>query len=130
MNTNQWHSCGTNTVDQFLENKTEKAVELYKLLISEFQKLGDFDLHPAKTRIALNKRMRFASVNKLGKDFVNAHLVFPQRFDETLCFHKIDTITENAHVHHFKLYSKEDLTQELRAFMRMAYKIGSKKQFN
>jgi hypothetical protein len=40
--------------------------------------------------------MRFASINKLGKDFLDAHLVFTQRFDETLCFHKIDTITKTA----------------------------------
>ena len=126
MNTNQWHSCGQNTVEKFLENKSEKALQLYYQTIKEFEKFGDFDLHPAKTRIALNKKMRFASINKLGKDFLDAHLVFAQRFDETLCFHKIDTVTNRAHVHHFRLYSIGDLTDELKKYMKMAYMIGTR----
>ena len=89
VNTNQWHSCGQNTVDGFLANKTEKAIELYEHLISEFKKIGDFELHPAKTRIALNKKMRFASINKLGKDFLDAHLVFTQDLMKLCVFIKL-----------------------------------------
>lgn len=127
VNTNQWHSCGQNTVDNFLANKTEKVIELYHYIISEFRKIGDFELHPAKTRIALNNKMRFASINRLGRDCLGAHLVFNQRFDGTLCFHKIDEVTKTAFVHHFKLCSKNDLTEELKKYMRMAYKIGARK---
>ncbi len=127
VNTNQWHSCGQNTVANFLQKKTDKTIELYEYLITEFRKFGDFELHPAKTRIALNKKMRFASINKLGKDYLDAHLVFTERYDETLCFHKIDTVTNSAHVHHFRLYSKEDLTDELKKYMKMAYEIGTRK---
>lgn len=126
VNTNQWHSCGQNTVEKFLENKTEKALELYYQIIKEFEKFGDFELHPAKTRIALNKKMRFASINKLGKDFLDGHLVFTQRFDKTLCFHRIDTVTNTAHVHHFRIHSSKDLTEELKDYMKMAYKIGTR----
>lgn len=126
VNTNQWHSCGQNTVDLFLANKTEKALELYRNLIKEFEKIGDFELHPAKTRIALNNKMRFASINKLGKDFLDAHLVLTKRFDETLCFHRIETVTNTAHVHHFRLYNKDDLTSELTDYLKKAYKIGTR----
>lgn len=126
VNTNQWHSCGQNTVENFLANKTEKALGLYELIISEFKKIGDFELHPAKTRIALNKKMRFASINKLGKDYLDAHLVFTQRFDESLCFHKIDTVTETAHVHYFRLSNKKDITEELKGYMKLAHKIGTR----
>jgi len=126
VNINQWHSCSQNTVDKFLANRTKKALELYNHFISEFKKIGDFELHPAKTRIALNKKMRFASINRLGKDCLDAHLVFIERFDETLCFHKIDEVTKRAFVHHFRLYRKEDLTDELKKYMKMAYKIGTR----
>lgn len=125
MNTNQWHSCGQNTVEDFLSNRTNKALELYHHLISEFRKIGDFELHPAKTRIALNKRMRFAAINRLGKDFVEAHLIFPEKFDKALCFRKIDEVTNTAFVHHFRIYEAEDITIELKGFMALAYKIGS-----
>ena len=31
--------------------------------------VGDFDIHPVKTRVALLAKMRFCSINKIGKDF-------------------------------------------------------------
>lgn len=130
VNTNQWHSCGQNTVGEFLADKTDISLNLYKQLISEFKNIGDFELHPAKTRIALNKNMRFASINKLGKDYLDAHLVFTQRFEDSLCFHKIDTVTDNAHVHHFRLYHKEDITDELIMYLERAYKIGMREHLN
>lgn len=125
LNANQWHSCGENTVENFLHNKNDVVIELYHYLIAEFKKIGDFELHPAKTRIALNKKMRFASINRLGKDFLDAHLVFPEKHDSTLCFHKIDEVTKTAYVHHFKLHSKNDLTSELKKYMKVAHEIGS-----
>lgn len=121
VNTNQWHSCGENSLDQFLEGKTEVALELYDALLTEFRGIGKFVLHPAKSRIALNNRMRFASINRLGKDFLNGHLVLRDRYDETSCFHKIDSVTKNAHVHHFKLVTSDDITEELKSFMKVAY---------
>ena len=126
VNANQWHSCGQNTVDNFLANKTEKAIELYDYIITEFGKIGDFELHPAKTRIALNKKMRFASINRLGKNFLDGHLVFTEKFDGSPCFHRIEIVTKRAFVHHFRLYSKDDLTDELKKYMRLAYKIGTR----
>ncbi len=128
VNTNQWHSCGQNSVDNFLSNKTETAIQLYNYLISEFRKIGDFELHPAKTRIALNKRMRFASINRLGTDFIDAHLVFTAAFTDNHCFHRIDEVTKRAYVHHFRLYRKADLTDELREYMALAYRIGTRQQ--
>ncbi len=126
INTNQWHSCGTNTIDNFLSGKSKNAVQLYHYLIDEFKKIGDFELHPAKTRIALNNRMRFASINRLGQDFLDGHLVFPEKFTNTSCFHKIDEVTKKAYVHHFKLFTKSDITNELHEYMRKAYNIGAK----
>ncbi len=127
VNTNQWHSCGQNTTENFLSGKTETSLELYHCLIEAFKKIGDFELHPAKTRIALNNKMRFASINRLGKDFLDGHLVFTEKFRNSLCFHKIDEVTKTSYVHHFKLYSKSDLTNELKGYMRMAYQAGARK---
>ncbi len=126
VNTNQWHSCGQNTLENFLANKTEKTIELYNHIIKEFRAIGDFELHPAKTRIALNKKMRFASINRLGKDFLDGHLVLTKRFDKTLCFHRIEVVTARACVHHFRLCTKDDLTDELKEYMRMAYEVGTR----
>ena len=126
INTNQWHSCGKNTVENFLSGKTQISIELYHHLLEEFRKVGDFELHPAKTRIALNNKMRFASINRLGRDFLDGHLVFTKKFSNTNCFHRIDEVTKTAYVHHFKLYSKSDLTGELKGYMEKAYLEGTR----
>ena len=102
-------------------------MELYHLLLEEVKRFGPYELHPAKSRIALNNKMRFASVNRLGRDFIDVHLVFTRRFDDTLCFHKIETITKTAHIHHFRLYSKEDITEELKHYLKLAYIVGTRK---
>ncbi len=74
--------------------------------------------------------MRFASINRLGKDFLDGHLVFTEPYNETLCFHRIEVVTKNAVVHHFKLYDKSELTDELKMYMRMAYQIGTRKHLD
>lgn len=124
VNTNQWHSCGKNTVEAFLRGKSENSLQLYDLLIATFRSIGDFELHPARTRIALNNRMRFAAINRLGNDFVTGHLVLDKRYEGTGCFHKIDSVTKNAHVHHFKIQAQEDLSEELQKFIGIAYRQG------
>ncbi len=126
VNTNQWHSCGANTIENFLHGNTKAAIELYEHLIAAFEKIGDFELHPAKTRIALNHKMRFASINRLGKDFLEGHLVFREKYEDSTCFHRIEEVTKRAYVHHFRLHSKSDLTSELRKFLKMAYQIGTR----
>ncbi len=126
VNTNQWHSCNQNTVSNFLEGKSKKSLELYHLLMEAFSQFGPFELHPAKTRIALNNRMRFAAINRLGKDFLTGHLVLDQRQEQATCFFRIDSVTKKAHVHHFKIFDRKDLNAELLAFMKMTYQLGEK----
>lgn len=65
-NKNQSHSCGNFTVDDFLSGKTRKAISLFHSLPKKFEQIGNYELHPVKTRVALLTKMRFASVNKLG----------------------------------------------------------------
>lgn len=124
VNQNQWHSCRQNTVDNFLTGKTEKAIRLFKHFIKTYKQIGDFDLHPAKTRIALVARMRFCAINRLGKDFLDGHLVLNQRYSDAHCFHKIDQFGATAFVHHFRIYTKDDVTDELKEYMTKAYANG------
>ncbi len=58
-NKNQSHSCGNYSVDDFLEGRSDMAVDLFHHFLSEYRKMGKFDLHPVKTRVALLTQMRF-----------------------------------------------------------------------
>ncbi|MFB9842467.1 DUF5655 domain-containing protein [Mucilaginibacter ginsenosidivorans] len=125
-NKNQSHSCGSYTVDDFLKDKPAQSVELFHTFLAEYQKIGPFQLHPVKTRVALLTKMRFCSVNKIGPDYIGIHLVLTAPFEHTLCFYKIDNLANRFFVHHARLYDAEDISAELIYYMRMAYEVGNR----
>jgi hypothetical protein len=129
-NKNQSHSCGGYTVDDFLKGKSAHSVQLFHDFLSEYRKIGPFELHPVKTRVALLTKMRFCSINKVGTHHIDIHLVLTQLFDETFCFYKIDNLANRFFVHHARLHSKDDITDELKKYMAMAYEVGNRAHVN
>lgn len=135
-NKNQSHSCGSYTVDDFLADKPAASVGLFHFFLDEYSKIGLFELHPVKTRVALLTKMRFCSINKISPGYIDIHLVLTQHFEGTLCFYKVDNLANRFFVHHARLYNKNDITDELKKYMAMAYEVGermhvaSKKQEN
>lgn len=109
-----------------MSGKTKKAVDLFNHFIAEYRKIGDFQLHPVKTRIALLTKMRFCAVNKIGEDFIDVHLVLTEPFHDNLCFHKIDNFSNRFFVHHLKICDKKDINAEVRKYMTLAYKVGNR----
>lgn len=126
VNRNQWHSCGHYSVAGFLEGKSRKAIDLFNYFIQAYQKIGPVELHPVKTRVALLTKMRFCSVNKLGKDYIDVHLVFVEPYPDNSCFYRIENLSNKFFLHHFKIFSKRDINKELRKYMKMAYQIGNR----
>ena len=126
-NKNQSHSCGSYTVSDFLEGKTEKTIGLLNYFLSAYRKIGEFELHPVKTRIALFTKMRFCSINKIGKNFIDVHFVLTEPCNDNLCFYKIENLANRFFVHHFKMYSKADINSEVKKFMKLAYDTGDRK---
>lgn len=112
-------------MEGFLSGKSEESKELYRAFMREYKEIGNFTLHPAKTRVALLVKMRFASVNRLGKDFLDGHLVLKKPYHSAKCFYRIDKYGSNF-VHRFRIKAKGDITPELRSFMRIAYIVGKK----
>jgi len=72
--------------------------------------------------------MRFASVNRLGKDFLAGHLIFHKAYNGTLFFHRVEMIGKNQYVHHFRINSKSDITTELKDYMKMACLITGERK--
>jgi hypothetical protein len=126
-NRNQSHSCGQYSVDGFLENKSERSIELFWYFLAEYKRIGVFELHPVKTRVALLAQMRFASVNRLGKDFLDGHLVLIDSNPDKFVFHKIDNLNNRFFVHHFRIYREEEIGATFRHYMRLAYEVGHRK---
>lgn len=112
------------TVEDFFIGKSENTLELFNYFVSEYSKLGSITLHPAKTMIGIaNADKRIAWITQLGKNFI--HIVFPFKkpYPDNLCFQKIAQVPGDAHQfnHHFRMYYKEDVNEEVIKFMKLAY---------
>jgi hypothetical protein len=125
-NKNQWHSCGNYSIKKFLNDKSGEAIALFYYFISEYKKIGELEIHPVKTRVALHTQMRFCSINKIGVDYINVHLVLTKAYEDNVCFHKIENLADKYFIHHFTLHDKKELTRELKKYMKLAYKVGTR----
>lgn len=112
-------------LDQFLNGKSALTLELFDHLIEKYKEIGEIGIHPAKTMIGIsNGNKRIAWITQLGKNFVHAVFPFRKPFEDNLCFQKIaqvpgDSVQFN---HHFRMYSCEDINNEVLSFMEMAWK--------
>jgi hypothetical protein len=125
---NQSHTCDSYTIEYFLHEKSDIAIDLFDAFIAAYRKIGDIEIHPVKTRIALVTKIRFCSINKIGIDFIDGHLVFSEAHTDNFCFYKIENLAEKYYLHHFRLYNKSEINTELIKYMKLAYGIGNKKQ--
>jgi hypothetical protein len=108
-----------------LNGKTQHAIELFYHLLSEYQLIGDVKVQPTKSMISFGARTRFAYVIQLGKNFIDVVFPFKQPYNDNLCFDKIKPVPgSNDHNHHLRLYFKEDVNDEVRKFMKLAYENG------
>jgi hypothetical protein len=110
-------------LERFLCGKSEHTLALFDHFISEFQMIGPVTIHPAKTMIGIaNSHKRIVYITQLGKNFI--HVVFPfrERFDDNLCFQKIAQVPGDLQFnHHFRMLHQDDVNDEVRKFMKMAY---------
>lgn len=113
------HSCGDFSIERFLSGKTERGRELFASFLALVAECGPYDVAPAKTRVALMARVRFASVNRVGKDSIDVHFVLPRaiRSDRLRRREQVGKL----HVHHLRLTRAEDFDGELLEWLRASY---------
>ena len=73
--------------------------------------------------------MIFAAVNKLNDRFLEAHVVLARRLNSPR-FKRIEMMTPKCYVHHFRVHSLDDLDEELKAWLREAYHVGTQEHLN
>ena len=125
LNNNQSHSCNDKTLNDFLEKKSEHTISLFWHFVQQYQEIGKVTVHPTKSMIALAAKTRMAYITRLGKDFVDVTFPFSQPYHDNLCFHKIAQVPgQQQFNHHFRMYRKEDVNEEVIGFMKLAYEIS------
>ena len=128
VNRNHPHSCNERTVEDFLEGKSEHTVDLFHHFINEYRKICDMKLHPTRYRIGFAGQIRFGYVNRLGRDFVDISLTFDTPYEDNYCFYRIGVVPgEKYFQHYLRIYRKEDVNEEVKKFMRMAWDFGNKR---
>ena len=116
------------TVADFFQGKPDHTRALFDHFVGEFNRIGPVTVRPAKTMIGIaTNRKRVAYVTQLGKNFI--HIVFPfeQAYNDNLCFQKVVLVPgkDKQFNHHFRMLSKNDLNEEVREFMGLAYREGT-----
>src|SRR5450432_1984114 len=111
------------TVQEFLAGKSEHTLALFHHFIAEYRKQGDISLYPARTMIGIAKAdKRIAWVTQLGKNFIHVVFPFKKPYPDNLCFQKIAQVPgDEQYNHHFRMYYKEDVNEEVIQFMKLAY---------
>ena len=126
---------GTSTAEEkkqledFLWGKPGQSLILFHHFVATFQSLAaDVTVHPAKSMIGIaTPRKRIAWVTQIGKNFIHVVFPFTEAYEDNLCFQKIAQVPGDIKQfnHHFRMYLKEDLNEEVIGFMKLAYKEGS-----
>jgi hypothetical protein len=111
------HSCGPYSIEKFLEGKSEIGRDLFRCFVTL---IGPFEVATAKTRVAFMAAVRFASVNRIGNDFVDVHFVLPRALDGRR-FRKVEHLGK-LHVHHLRLRDRLDCDRELAHWLRQSYR--------
>jgi hypothetical protein len=118
---NQPHSCNDKTIDEFLKNKSPYSIELFNHFIKEYKLLGKIAVHPTKSMIAIAGKTNCAYIIQFGRNFIDIVFPFKQAYDDNLCFTKIKPVPgSNDHNHHFRMYFKEDINEEVKHYMKLA----------
>ena len=126
---NQRHSCLDKILDDFLTGKSALTIDLFWHFIEEYKKIGDFVLHPAKSRIGFAAKIRFGYIHRLGKDFVDVVLTFNKPYLDNLCFYRIGEVPGGKiYQHYLRIMRKEDVNEEVKKYMKMALDIGNKRR--
>ena len=61
-------------------------------------------------------------MTRLGKNFTDVTFPFTKPYNDNLCFIKIAQVPgQQQFNHHFRMYSKEDVNDEVLRFMKLAY---------
>jgi hypothetical protein len=114
------------SVNDFLKGKPKITRSLYHHFIEEYKKIGEVSIHPTKTMIGIaTPGGVVAYVTQLGRRFV--HIVFPfdKPYTDNLCFQKIARVPGDQQFnHHLRLYALEDINDEVKKFMKLAYQKG------
>ena len=114
------HACGPYSIEKFLDGKSDVGRDLFRRFVTLIERCGPYEVAPAKTRVAFMAVVRFASVNRVGHDFIDVHFVLPRAIDSPR-FRSVEHLGK-LHVHHVRLCDRRDFDRELARWLGQSYR--------
>lgn len=110
----------------FFAGKPHEAA-LYEVLAQQLrQRLGPFDVLVQKTQLALRTGRIFTCVSLRGKGCIVVTFGLPARVASARIWQAVEP-HPNRWTHHVKVYSSEEIDDELLGWLQAAYDFASRK---
>jgi len=122
---NQWHSCGKFTVEQYFDSKPCEIVALFERLVELAKACGPVIVAPTKSMVLFKARTTFAEV-KAKKDRLDVQVVFQKRVANPR-FTRISVPWPGCIVHSFQVEKIEQLDDEVAGWLQEAYEMNVQK---
>jgi hypothetical protein len=107
--------------------KSDRAQDVFRRFVAGIESCGPYSLAPAKTRVAFVAQVRFASVNRIGDDYIDVHFVLPRAIASPR-FSKVERLGQ-LYVHHLRLRDARDVNRQLLVWLRQAYAEYGQRQW-
>ena len=120
---NMWHSCGTHTVEAFMEGKSEAAWAYWDRLQKLVGECGPYSIVANKTRLAFMVRVRFAGMDAVSDKGMTFSFWLKDRI-ESPRIKRIEHYGGNDWGYHVRVERIDDLDDEVQGWLCMAYQVG------
>jgi hypothetical protein len=119
---NLWHSCGRATMADWDARMTPHTRALFRRFLAMIARCGTYDLAPAKTRIAILARVRFAGVTALSREAITISFALPWRV-RSRRFAGVAEVAPGWWAHRLRIADPAEFDAELRGWIRESYRL-------
>ena len=120
---NQWHSCGSISIDAHFEDKPPEIRALFDNLSARLGKFGPFRMDAVRSSINLAARHHFGGVRVLA-DGLRIGFILSQPVDHPRIL-RIERISPTIYAHRVKITRKEDLDATVLGWLKEAHARAS-----
>ena len=122
VNKNQYHSCERYSLAEPFAGKSEGIRKLFDRFLGMAEECGPVKVLPSRDSVVLMVRVRFARAAPKSR-WLDVGFWLPRRCEDSR-FHRVETISPNAHVHVLRVTSIEQLDVQVAEWLREAYSVG------
>jgi hypothetical protein len=95
---------------------------LFDRFVSPIARCGEYEVSPAKTRIAFLARVRFAAITSLSEKGMTCGLAMPRPLSSRR-FVKVEEVVPGWWQHRLRVTDPEELDAQVQAWLRESYRL-------